>query len=211
MKKSLDENESWRVFRIMSEFVDGFEILARTRKAVTIWGSARAHPGDRWYEAAVKTGKLLAGQGYAVITGGGPGIMEAANKGAALAGGDSIGVNIELPTEQKPNPYIKTLISCRYFFTRKVMFVKYTKGFIVFPGGFGTLDEFTEAITLIQTRRIERFPVVLLGTSYWQGLVDWMKKTLVGQDCIQTKDMRIFSVVDTPEEAVRIIQRFNKK
>ncbi|MCD6407766.1 TIGR00730 family Rossman fold protein [bacterium] len=202
--------EAWRVFRIMAEFVDGFEILGKIEKAVTVWGSARVKRNDEWYRKAVKTGKLLARKGYTVITGGGPGIMEAANRGATQAGGNSIGLNIELPKEQKPNPYIKTLISFRYFFTRKVMFVKYTKGFIIFPGGFGTLDEFTEAITLIQTERIHKFPVVLVDRSYWKGFIDWMKKTLLKRNYIDEQDLMIFSVVDEPEEAIQQIENFYK-
>jgi len=202
--------EAWRVFRIMAEFVDGFEILGKIEKAVTVWGSARVKRNDEWYRKAVKTGKLLARKGYTVITGGGPGIMEAANRGATEAGGNSIGLNIELPKEQKPNPYIKTLISFRYFFTRKVMFVKYTKGFIIFPGGFGTLDEFTEAITLIQTERIHKFPVVLVDRSYWKGFIDWMKKTLLKRNYIDEQDLMIFSVVDEPEEAIQQIENFYK-
>ena len=202
--------EAWRVFRIMAEFVEGFEILGKIEKAVTVWGSARVKRSDEWYRKAVKVGKLLARKGYTVITGGGPGIMEAANRGATEAGGNSIGLNIELPKEQKPNPYIKTLISFRYFFTRKVMFVKYTKGFIIFPGGFGTLDEFTEAITLIQTERIHKFPVVLLDRTYWKGFIDWMKKVLLKRNYIDEQDLMIFSVVDEPEEAIQQIENFYK-
>ena len=202
--------EAWRIFRIMAEFVDGFEMLEKIKKAVTVWGSARVKEGDKWYEMAVKTGKLLAKEGYAVITGGGPGIMEAANKGATLARGHSIGLNIELPTEQKPNPYAKTLLSFRYFFTRKVMFVKYTKGFIIFPGGFGTLDEFTEAITLIQTRRVHKFPVVLIDSSYWNGLIKWLEEVVAKRKYIDKKDLKIFKVAESPEEAIKIIKRFYK-
>jgi len=210
MKRGYD-SDTWRVFRIMSEFVDGFETLEKVKNAVTVWGSARVKKEDVLYKKAVETGKLLAKKGYAVITGGGPGIMEAANLGATLGKGESIGINIELPHEQKPNPYINTLISCRYFFTRKVMFVKYAKGFIIFPGGFGTLDEFTETITLIQTERIHKFPVVLIGKDYWKGLVDWMEKVLVVKGYIDDEDMHIFKVVEEPEEAVRWIDEFYKK
>ncbi len=202
--------EAWRIFRIMAEFVDGFEMLEKIKKAVTVWGSARVKEGNKWYEMAVKTGKLLAKEGYAVITGGGPGIMEAANKGATLARGHSIGLNIELPTEQKPNPYAKTLLSFRYFFTRKVMFVKYTNGFIIFPGGFGTLDEFTEAITLIQTRRVHKFPVVLIDSSYWNGLIKWLEEVVAKRKYIDKKDLKIFKVAESPEEAIKIIKRFYK-
>jgi len=210
MKKIKYYEEAWRIFRIMSEFVDGFETLEKVKKAVTIWGSARIKASDEWYEKAVITAKLLAMKGYAIITGGGPGIMEAANKGAILGKGESIGLNIELPDEQKPNPYIKTLISFRYFFTRKVMFVKYTKGFIVFPGGFGTLDEFTEAITLIQTKRIHKFPVILMGTEYWKGFIEWMEKTTLKRGYIDKEDLNIFKLTDSPEEAVNSIIKFYK-
>ena len=182
--------------------------MEKIKKAVTIWGSARVKEKDKWYRMAEETGRLLAQEGYAVITGGGPGIMEAANKGATLAGGDSIGLNIELPTEQPPNPYAKTLLSFRYFFTRKVMFVKYTKGFVIFPGGFGTLDEFTEAITLIQTRRIHKFPVVLVDSSYWNGFIKWLKETVLKRKYIDEKDLEIFKVADSPEEIVGIINKF---
>ncbi|MCM8771659.1 MAG: TIGR00730 family Rossman fold protein [Candidatus Omnitrophica bacterium] len=211
MKKSKYEEEAWRIFRIMAEFVDGFEMLEKVKKAVTIWGSARIKPGDEWYEKAVITAKLLAEKGYTIITGGGPGIMEAGNKGATLAGGESIGLNIELPEEQKPNPYIKTLVSFRYFFTRKVMFVKYAKGFVIFPGGFGTLDEFTEAITLIQTKRVHRFPVVLMDKNYWQGFISWMENILLKRGYIDKEDLKIFEIVNEPEDAVRVIETFYKR
>lgn len=211
MKKNRYEEEAWRIFRIMAEFVEGFETLEKIEKAITIWGSARIKENDIWYKKAVMTAKLLAEKGYTIITGGGPGIMEAANKGAVLGGGDSVGLNIELPMEQKPNPYIKTLISFRYFFTRKVMFVKYTKGFIIFPGGFGTLDEFTEAITLIQTKRIHKFPVVLMDTTYWEGFIDWLKEILLKRQYIDKKDLKIFKVCDQPEQVVSYIERFYNK
>ncbi len=210
MKKNIFADEAWRIFRIMAEFVDGFEELGNVKNAVTIWGSARVKEGDEWYDKAVEVGKLLVENGYTVITGGGPGIMEAANKGATLAGGNSIGLNIELPHEQKPNPYIKTLISFRYFFTRKVMFVKYAKGFIIFPGGFGTLDEFTEAITLIQTERIHKFPVILFDRNYWSGLIEWMKENQLKRGYISSDDLLIFSTVDEPEEAIQQIHDFYK-
>ncbi|MDD3725864.1 MAG: TIGR00730 family Rossman fold protein [Candidatus Ratteibacteria bacterium] len=211
MGNNNQEMESWRIFRIISEFVDGFETLEKVKNAVTVWGSARAKEEDISYKKAVKVGKLLAQKGYAVITGGGPGIMEAANLGATLGKGESIGINIELPHEQKPNPYIKTLISCRYFFTRKVMFVKYAKGFIIFPGGFGTLDEFSETITLIQTERIHKFPVVLIDKNYWSGLLNWIESVLVKRGYIDREDMDIFQVVEEPEEAIRCIENFYKK
>ena len=209
--KNKYEQETWRIFRIMAEFVDGFETLGKVKKAITIWGSARIKPEDEWYKKAVITAELLSKKGYTIITGGGPGIMEAANKGATLAGGESIGLNIELPEEQKPNQYIKTLISFRYFFTRKVMFVKYTKGFIIFPGGFGTLDEFTEAITLIQTKRVHKFPVVLMDREYWNGFILWMENVLYKRGYIDKNDLFIFKVVDEPEDAIKIIENFYKR
>jgi uncharacterized protein (TIGR00730 family) len=211
MRKDKYSEEAWRIFRIMAEFVDGFETLEKIEKAITIWGSARVKEDNIWYKKAVETAKLLAQKGYTIITGGGPGIMEAANKGASEIGAESIGLNIELPEEQKPNPYIKTLISFRYFFTRKVMFVKYTKGFIIFPGGFGTLDEFTEAITLIQTKRIHKFPVVLMDDEYWDGFIKWMNDILLKRGYIDKEDLKIFKVVNEPEEAVKIIENFYKK
>ncbi|MCM8817944.1 MAG: TIGR00730 family Rossman fold protein [Candidatus Omnitrophica bacterium] len=209
MKKDKYE-EAWRIFRIMAEFVEGFETLERVKKAITIWGSARIKPNDQWYEKAVITAEKLAKKGYTIITGGGPGIMEAANKGASLAGGESIGLNIELPQEQKPNPYIKTIISFRYFFTRKVMFVKYAKGFIIFPGGYGTLDEFTEAITLIQTNRVHKFPVVLMDKEYWKDFINWVKNVILKRGYIDKEDLQIFKTTDSPEEAVKIIESFYK-
>ncbi|MGC8805728.1 MAG: TIGR00730 family Rossman fold protein, partial [Candidatus Ratteibacteria bacterium] len=166
---------------------------------------------DHWYKEAEKLGRLLAKNGYAIITGGGPGIMEAANKGAFEAGGQSIGLNIELPYEQKPNKYISQLITFRYFFVRKVMFVKYAKGFVVFPGGFGTLDEFTEAITLVQTGRVEKFPVILVNRNHWEPLVDWMKNFLVKQSYIDEQDLKIINMVDTAEEVLKIIKNFYRK
>jgi len=211
MRKDKSSEEAWRIFRIMAEFVEGFETLEKIEKAITIWGSARIKEDDIWYKKAVKTARILAEKGYTIITGGGPGIMEAANKGASEVGGESIGLNIELPQEQKPNPYIKTLISFRYFFTRKVMFVKYTKGFIIFPGGFGTLDEFTEAITLIQTKRIHKFPVILMDSEYWEGFIKWMNEVLLRRGYIDKEDLKIFKVVNEPEEAVKTIENFYKK
>ncbi|MCX7916810.1 MAG: TIGR00730 family Rossman fold protein [bacterium] len=211
MNSNKYEGEAWRIFRIMAEFVEGFETLEKIEKAITIWGSARVKPKDIWYKKAMITSKLLAQKGYTIITGGGPGIMEAANKGAIMGGGNSVGLNIELPMEQKPNPYIKTLISFRYFFTRKVMFVKYTKGFIIFPGGFGTLDEFTEAITLIQTNRIHKFPVVLMDKKYWEGLLKWMSESLLRRNYIKKEDLKIFKIMDKPIEAVKYIEDFYKK
>jgi uncharacterized protein (TIGR00730 family) len=203
--------DPWRVFRIMSEFVDGFEILSRVGRAVSIFGSSRTKPNDPYYKLAEKTAYLLAKQGYAIITGSGPGIMEAANKGARRAGGHSIGLNIKIPLEQKPNDYVDTLIDFHYFFVRKVMFVKYAKAFVIMPGGFGTLDEFTEAINLIQTERISVFPIVVLGRSYWKGMLDWLKASVLKSGCISESDLHIFKAADTPEEAVAIIKKFYSK
>ena len=207
-KPDFGHEEAWRIFRIMAEFVEGFETLDKIGRAVTVWGSARVRPGNVWYQKAVELGRLLAENNYAVITGGGPGIMEAANRGASEAGGISVGLNIELPMEQKPNKYINKLISFRYFFVRKVMFVKYAKGFVVFPGGFGTLDEFMEAITLIQTKRVDRFPVILIGTAYWKPLREWMLKTLVKNNYITKSDLDVYSIADQATDAVKIIQKF---
>ncbi|MCM8822313.1 MAG: TIGR00730 family Rossman fold protein [Candidatus Omnitrophica bacterium] len=209
--KTIYSEESWRIFRIMAEFVDGFETLEKIGDAVCVWGSARVNSNSAWYEKAQTLGKLLAKNGYAVITGGGPGIMEAANKGAYNAGGISVGLNIELPHEQKPNKYISHLISFRYFFVRKVMFVKYSKAFVIFPGGFGTLDEFVEAITLIQTKRAARFPVILVGGKYWNGLLKWMEDCLVGNGYIDRRDINIFTTTETPEQVIRIIRNFYGK
>ena len=202
--------DPWRVFRIMSEFVDGFHELAEIGPAVSIFGSSRTKRTQQWHKLADKTAALLVKEGYAVITGGGPGIMEASNKGAASAKGQSIGLNIDLPFEQKPNHYINHLINFHYFFSRKVMFVKYAKAFVIFPGGYGTLDEFFESITLIQTRRMEKFPVVLFDGGYWHGLIEWLRKTVLKADNIDPQDLDIFKIADTPEEVVKIIRDFYK-
>lgn len=202
--------ETWRVFRIMAEFVDGFEFMAETQPAISIFGSARTCATDKYYTLGKKVAALLVKEGYSIITGGGPGIMEAANRGAKEAGGKSIGLNIQLPMEQKPNRFITHMLNFRYFFCRKVMFVKYARGFIIMPGGFGTLDEFFEAITLIQTKRIEPFPVVLVGSSYWKGLLEWMKTVLIKQKSISKDDMDAFYVVDTAEDVVKSIKDFEK-
>lgn len=202
-------SDTWRIFRIMSEFVEGFETLAEVAPAVSVFGSARALPCDRDYKKAEEIGRLLAKNGYTVITGAGPGIMEAANKGASEIGGESIGLNIELPIEQKPNPYVKTLLRFRYFFVRKVMFAKYASAFVVLPGGFGTLDEFFEAITLIQTHRIKPFPVILVNKRYWSGLKKWMDANLRATNRIDPADMDIFTIVETPSEVIRVIQKSN--
>ncbi|MBU0515341.1 MAG: TIGR00730 family Rossman fold protein [Proteobacteria bacterium] len=201
-------SDSWRMFRILSEFVDGFEELANLEPAVSIFGSARVGPDHKEYQDAEKTARLLVEAGYAVITGGGPGTMEAGNKGAAEAGGQSVGLNIQLPHEQAPNRYANLPLDFRYFFVRKVMFVKYSMAYIVFPGGFGTLDEMFEAVTLIQTKRIRPFPVLLMYTDHWRPLLDWIEKELCLNDkMLSPEDLDIVRTVDTPEEAVAIIKR----
>ena len=206
-EQDFTQTDPWRIFKIMGEFVDGFDDLARIPPGVSIFGSARLQPDSEYYQAAVETGRLLAKAGYAVITGGGPGIMEAGNKGAQEAGGISIGCNIELPFEQAPNPYQSISITFNYFFVRKVMFVKYAAAFIIFPGGFGTMDELFEALTLIQTRKIRNFPVVLFGSKYWGGLVHWIKETMIGQATISPADIDLLVVTDSPEEAVQVVIR----
>lgn len=211
MVNKVKVDETWRIFRIMAEFVDGFETLANFYPAVTIFGSARTKVRDPYYKLAVKTSELLAKENFAVITGGGPGIMEAANRGAKKGGGHSIGLNIQLPFEQKPNPYITTMMNFRYFFCRKVMFVKYATAFIIFPGGYGTLDEFFEALTLIQTLRIERFPVILVGSDYWKGLLHWLKKQMRSREYIDKDDLIIFKVIDEPEKVVSYVKEFYVK
>jgi len=201
----------WRLFRIMAEFTEGFEELASVGPAVSIFGSARTKPGDKYYKLATQTASEIAKAGFAVITGGGGGIMEAANKGAAEAGGQSIGLNIELPVEQVPNEYQNLSLNFRYFFCRKVMFLKYAHGFIVFPGGFGTMDEFFESLVLIQTLKQATFPVVLMGSSFWNGLVAWIKSRMLGEHrYISPEDMDVFTVVDDPEAAARIIVDFKE-
>ena len=197
--------DAWRVFRIMGEFVEGFDTLAKLGPAVSIFGSARTKPHDRYYKCAQETARLLAEEGFAVVTGGGPGIMEAANKGALEAGGESVGCNIELPFEQGMNAYVKTAINFRYFFVRKTMFVKYAEAFIIFPGGFGTMDELFEALTLIQTGKVRDFPVVLFGREYWQGLLDWLKQTMATDGKILPEDLNLLVVTDSPEEAVKVV------
>ena len=205
------QEDTWRIFRIMSEFVDGFETLSKIGKAVTIFGSARTKPGTQFYRLAEEVAYHIARAGYAVITGSGPGLMEAANKGAQRAGGHSIGLNIHLPCEQKPNKYVDTVIGFRYFFVRKVMFVKYAKAFVILPGGFGTLDEFFEAITLIQTERISKFPVILFNSQYWKPLLGWLKKTVYRHGNIDQADLDLFILVDEPKEVVRAINKYYAK
>jgi uncharacterized protein (TIGR00730 family) len=203
---SMNPDESWRVFRIMSEVVDGIETLSKLPSAVTFFGSARSKPEDRYYILARQLASELAGHGFAIITGGGPGIMEAANRGAIESGGISVGVNIELPFEQKPNPYTNVQLTFRYFFVRKVMFIKYAIGYVIFPGGFGTMDELFEALTLIQTDKIRPFPVVLFGSEYWSGMIDWLSKTMIGNNMIKPEDMSIFTVTDSIPEVIKILR-----
>jgi uncharacterized protein (TIGR00730 family) len=197
--------DAWRVFRIMGEFVEGFDTLARLGPAVSFFGSARTKREDPYYKAAQETAYLLASEGFAVVTGGGPGVMEAANKGALEAGGESVGCNIELPFEQGMNQYVKTAVNFRYFFVRKTMFVKYAEAFVIFPGGFGTMDELFEALTLIQTGKVRNFPVVLFGREYWQGMLDWLEHTMAADGKINTDDLKLLVVTDSPEEAVRVV------
>lgn len=205
---SLSIDESWRIFRIMAEFVDAIETLSRVKNAVSIFGSSRTKPDDPYYQKAELLARLLAEKGFSVITGGGPGVMEAANKGAAEAGGRSVGMNIRLPFEQKPNPYANISIDYKYFFTRKVMFVKYAMAYVVMPGGFGTLDELFEALTLIQTKRIKPFPVVLMGSEYWKGLIDWLRKTMLHDNKISPLDLDLFQIIDDPKKVVKHIQKY---
>jgi uncharacterized protein (TIGR00730 family) len=217
IKKNWNEiktNDTWKIFRIMSEFVEGFETMSKLGPAVTIFGSARSKPGSKHYETAVKLAKRLAEEGFGIITGGGPGIMEAANKGAKEADADSIGLNIDLPFEQSSNPYIDPdkLIDFRYFFVRKVMFVKYAQAFVVMPGGFGTLDELFEALTLIQTKKIDKFPVILFDTEFWNGLIDWIKTVILEKhQYISPEDLDIIHLTDDIDEVVNIINKFYEK
>ena len=199
--------DSWRLFHIIAEFVEGFEALAEIPPAVTIFGSSRATPGDDVYQRAELIATRLAENGFAVITGGGPGVMEAANKGAALAGGQSIGLNIQLPFEQYPNPYSNLSLSFRYFFVRKVMFVKYAVAYIILPGGFGTLDELFESVTLIQTKKIKPFPVILVGSEYWKGLLDWVKGTVLKERKISPDDLDILHITDDPDDIIKTIKK----
>jgi uncharacterized protein (TIGR00730 family) len=192
--------DTWRLFKIIGEFVDGFEALANLGPAVSIFGSARTKPEEDAYKKAEETAYLISKLGFSVITGGGGGIMEAANKGASEAGGTSVGLNIQLPFEQAPNPYSNIELEFKYFFIRKVMFVKYAQAYVIMPGGFGTLDEMFEALTLIQTQRIKPFPVILVGRDHWKGLVDWIKKELITKKLISEEDPYLFRIVDTPKE-----------
>ncbi len=211
IQDNFTHEDPWRVFRIMSEFVDGFETLSKVGKAVSVFGSSRLKPTSKYYKLAEEVAYLLAKEGFAVITGSGPGIMEAANKGASRAGGHSVGLNIQIPEVQKANKYVDTFLDFRYFFVRKVMFVKYAKAFVIMPGGYGTLDEFTEAINLIQTERIPKFPVVLVGSEYWKGMLAWFRDTLLKHGSIKKHELDIFTVVDTPKEVVGVIKKFYEK
>ncbi len=206
-------NDSWAIFKVMAEFVEGFEKLGKIGPCVSIFGSARTQPDNKYYKMAEEIAAKLVRHGYGVITGGGPGIMEAGNKGARSENGKSVGLNIELPFEQGNNIYIDLdkLLNFDYFFVRKVMFVKYSQGFIVMPGGFGTLDEFFEAVTLIQTQKIGRFPIVLVGREYWGGLMDWVQGTMLSFGNISEKDLDLINIVDTPSEAVTVIDEFYSK
>lgn len=209
----IQTHDSWSIFKVMAEMVDGYETLSKIGPCVSIFGSARTQPDQKPYKMAVDTAYKLTQKGFGVITGGGPGIMEAGNKGASAAGGVSVGLNIELPFEQSSNPYIDQdkLLNFNYFFVRKVMFMRYSQAYVVMPGGFGTLDEMFEAITLIQTHKLIKFPIVLIDKGYWGGLVEWIKKTMLAEGTISEKDMDIFHLVDTPDEAVELIDAFYKK
>ena len=204
-------NDSWAIFKIMGEFVEGFEKMSRIGPCVSIFGSARTQPDDKYYQLAIDIAESIVQAGYGVITGGGPGIMEAGNKGAHKAGGTSVGLNIDLPFEQHDNSYIDSdkSLDFDYFFVRKVMFVKYSQGFVVMPGGFGTLDELFEALTLIQTNKIEKFPIIMVGTEFWEGVIDWIKAVLLEKfENISATDLDLFHLVDTTDEVIEILDNF---
>lgn len=210
----IKSSDSWNIFKVMAEFVEGYDTLARIGPCVSVFGSARTKPGNKYYEMATEIGQKLAAVGLGVITGGGPGIMEAANLGASNEKGPSVGLNIELPFEQTANPYIDQdkLINFNFFFVRKVMFMKYAQGFIVLPGGFGTLDELFEALTLVQTQKTAKFPIILVGTSFWSGLIDWIRETMLeGEGNVSPDDMYLFKIVDTADEAVNELLEFYSK
>lgn len=203
----LTVKDTWRLFHILSEFVEGFEVMPEVYPAVSIFGSSQTSSNSPIYKNTIKVAELLVKNGFNIISGGGPGVMEAANKGASQAGGKSVGLHIQLPNEQKANKYANVRLEFKYFFIRKVMFVKYAVAYIIMPGGFGTMDELFEALTLIQTNRIKPFPVILMDKKYWGGLIDWMRETLVQNKTISKADIEIFHLVDTPEEAVKIVKR----
>ena len=215
MKKKIFDDftyeDNWRMFRILSDFVEGFDELAKVTPAVSIFGSARVKQDSKYYRLAEEISAKLTKAGFSIITGGGPGIMEAGSKGAFKNKGLSVGLNIELPFEQKPNPYLHKNISFRYFFARKVMFVKYATAFVIMPGGFGTMDELFESITLIETKKINPFPVVMVGKEYWGGLLDWMKKEMLGRGFIGQNDLNIIQTADTAKEVVDIIKKYSKE
>ena len=202
--KESQAHSSWQIFKIMAEFVDGFESLAKIGPCISIFGSARTQPGTPYYDLTVEVAQKLAAEGFGIITGGGPGIMEAANKGAELAGGKSVGLNIDLPFEQRPNEYIDNdkILNFDYFFVRKVMFTKYSQGFIMMPGGFGTMDEFFEVATLIQTEKFKQMPMVLVGSAYWKGLLDWLESSMLAEGNIESEDLGLFKMADTADEVV---------
>ena len=204
------KDDTWRVFRIMAEFVEGFETLSSIGPCVTIFGSARTPKDDPYYKMTVETAQQMVKAGFGIITGGGPGIMEAANEGAVLAGGKSVGLNIQLPYEQKPNPFVRVLINFRHFFSRKVMFLKYTSGVVIMPGGYGTLDEMFETLTLIQTSKIRQMPLVLMGSAFWEGLIEWIGESLGGNGYIDKDDLKLLRITDDPSEAVSVINEGNK-
>jgi uncharacterized protein (TIGR00730 family) len=210
-RRSFVKTDSWRVLRIMGEFVEGFDELSDVYSAVAVFGSARTTPDDPYYEKAVETSRMLAQEGFPIITGGGPGIMEAANRGCQEGNGLSIGCNIELPFEQGLNAYVERAINFRYFFVRKTMFVKYSTAFIVFPGGYGTMDELFEALTLIQTGKVKHFPVILFGVAYWQGLAEWLRDRVAGEGKIATTDLTLLTITDSPREAVAIVRKARER
>ncbi len=210
-RRAFTRTDSWRVLRIMGEFVEGFDTLSDVYSAVTVFGSARTPPEDPYYAKAVETARMLAEEGFPIITGGGPGIMEAANRGCQEGNGLSIGCNIELPFEQGLNPYVERAINFRYFFVRKTMFVKYSTAFIVFPGGYGTMDELFEALTLIQTGKVKYFPVILFGREYWKGLADWLRDRVAGEGKIATQDLDLLHITDSPPEAVQLVRQARER
>lgn len=207
-REAFEAKETWRIFKIMSEFVDAFEELKSVGNAVTMWGSARAKPGSKYYKMTYNLAKVLSEAGYSVITGGGPGLMEAANKGAKKGKGLSVGLNIDIPSEQRANPHLDLMLEFKYFFVRKVMFVKYACAFIIMPGGYGTMDELFEALTLIQTEKSPLFPVILVGREYWSPLVDWLKQTVIKAGHLGPQDLKFFTITDDPAEVLRIIQEW---